>query len=274
MLEFLCGSRSIEQILIFLLVNEQCYRTQLQQLLKIPSSSLKKALVHLEKAGVTTSYCVGKIRFYQLNPVYPLLTELERLLRKAYSLLPLKEKKEYCFVKKESWLKDQEIGFYQREDLEILSIFWKRLSAVRFLRFQSKSKSRVEIGWNGSGRGEVNVRYENERSLIFDEKGSWTQENGQEIDFNNTFRWVLDLEANMISLEHLRFGVNHPVFLFHLVVSSVNRLDSLDSHFCAEDVYLGKIDLSVNYLHLQWRIIGPIKDEEISYFYTETSIGD
>lgn len=262
MIESLVGSKNVERILIFLLVNERCYGAQLQRLLKTPLTPIQKALMRMQKAGIVISYYEGKTRMFQLNPVYPLLSELERLLRKAYSLLPLQEKKQYCFIKAKY---EREEG---RNDFQILTQFWKQLCAIRYLSFQAKSKANTETGWNGAGKGEVLIKNESDKILIFNEKGSWIKEDGQEIDFTNTFRWILDLQSKMVSLEHLRFGANHPVFLFHLVPSGKNTLDSLDSHFCADDTYFGKVIFDPHSLNLQWRIIGPKKDEEISYLYT------
>ena len=72
MLEGLCGNKNIQKVLLFLFVNNKCYGTQLQRLLKTPLTSLQNALARLEKGRVVISYCEGKTKLYQLNPAYPL----------------------------------------------------------------------------------------------------------------------------------------------------------------------------------------------------------
>ena len=57
--------------------------------------------MRLEKGGLITSYYEGKTRLYQFNPAYPLMSELEQLLKKAYTLLPAHEKKDYYVVREE-----------------------------------------------------------------------------------------------------------------------------------------------------------------------------
>ena len=267
MLETLCGNKSVERILFFLFVNEKCYGAQLQRLLSVPLTPIQKALSRLEKQGVVASFYEGKTRVYEFNPEYPLHEELGALLRKAYSLLSPQEKKRYYFVKYKSSLRVKEAQFKREESLEYLLAFWMRLSNVRRLKFYSKSKTNLESGCNGIGKGEVVVIGESDSALLFQEKGSWKGENGQEMAFSNSFRWTLDRVAGMIYLEHLRYGANYPVFLFHLIPSGKNSLESLDSHLCEKDAYFGRVTHDKERVELQWRIIGPKKDEEITYCY-------
>ena len=98
MLEALCGSQNIQKILIFLFVNNKCYGTQLHRALKTSLTPLQKALNRLEEGGIITSYFEGKTKLYQFNPAYPLLPELENLIKKAYTLLPAHEKKCYYVI--------------------------------------------------------------------------------------------------------------------------------------------------------------------------------
>ncbi len=262
MLEVLCGGKNIKMILIFLFVNGKCYGTQLHRLLKTPLTPIQKALNRLEKGGVITSYYEGKTRLYQFNPSYPLLNELEQLLKKNYTLLPIQEKKQYNFVKSSG--RDHKLS--ERE--HILNLFWERLAAVKEISFKAKTKSTEEGGWKGAGKGEVIVTREGDSVLIFNEKGSWKGESGQEISFSNIFRWTLDRAAGMISLEHLRRGWNHPVFLVNLAPSDNCILTSVDSHLCEGDLYFGQISYDQYGLQLNWRIIGPKKNEVLDYYYS------
>lgn len=264
MLDILFGSKNIKKILIFLFVNNKCYGTQLHHLLDTPLTPVQKALIRLEKAHILTSYYEGKTRVYQLNPACPFLTELEQLLKKAYTLLPPNEKKLYRFVKQD----DPYLGYKDVKSERILLEFWKKLSSIKKLVFHAKTKSQEENGRNGRGQGVVDVAKESESVLIFHEKGSWKGLNGTETDFTNSFRFTIDCIAGMISLEHLRYGLNHPVFLFHLAPSGKHALSSVDSHFCEGDTYFGQMVDTAQNLRLSWRVIGPKKNEEIDYYYT------
>lgn len=264
MLEVLCGNQNIQKILLFLFVNGKCYGTQLHHLLKSPLTPIQKALLRLEKGGVILSTYEGKTRLYQFNPAYPLLPELEQLLKKAYTLLPPHEKKLYSFIEREKYA-PREVS---DKNEEVLKKFWKRLSRVKHLTFHAKTKSREENGWNGKGKGEVTLIKDGENVLIFNEKGSWQGKEGKEISFSNIFRWTLDPQAGIVSLEHLRLGIDNPVFLFHLQPSSPHSLSSIDSHLCAGDTYLGQILFAPHCLRLKWRVIGPKKNEELHYYYS------
>jgi hypothetical protein len=264
MLETLFGGKNLKQVLIFLFVNGKCYGTQLHKSFNTALTPIQKALNRLEKGGVVLSFYEGKTRLYQFNPSFPLLVELESLLKKAYTLLPPDEKKQYCFVRQEGQKKLEK----QIQEKEILVAFWKRLAATNTLIFHAKTKLKEEGGWNGRGRGEVIVAKEGESVLVFHEKGNWKNEEGHETDFSNIFRWTLDKAAGVISLEHLRRGINRPVFLFHLAPSGNNSLSSVDTHLCAEDAYFGQIFYDKNHLRLNWRVIGPKKNEELDYYYS------
>lgn len=264
MLDSLFGSQNVQKILIFLFVNGKCYGNQLQRLLKTSLTPIQKALIRLEKGGIILSYYEGKTRLYHFNPAFPLLNELEQLLKRAYTLLPSHDKKQYCIIKQAS----SNLELRPEECLKLLLTFWKRLAAVKHLVFHAKTKSKEETGWNGKGKGEVAVFKEGDSTLLFNEKGKWQNPEGQEIDFSNSFRWTLDRQTGLISLEHLRRGKNHPFFLFHLAPSGPHSLSSINSLLCAEDNYFGQIFFDRYSLRLNWRVIGPNKNEEIDYYYT------
>ncbi|MBA2368611.1 MAG: winged helix-turn-helix transcriptional regulator [Candidatus Protochlamydia sp.] len=263
MLQVLCGNKNVERVLLFLFVNGKCYGTQLHRSLKAPLTPIQKALNRLEKGGLISSYYEGKTRLYQFNHACPLLEELQQLLKKAYTLLPSNEKKNYYVMKENlSMLStDEESKIY------ILLSFWKKLSAVTQLTFHAKSHSKEEGGWAGNGKGEVCCISEN-NVLVFNEKGTWQDREGGKVNFNNTYRWSLDRNAKVISLEHLRRGPDHPVFLFHLSPTSKHSLSSIDSHLCGGDAYFGQLHLTSHSLKLSWRAIGPKKNEEMDYYYS------
>ncbi len=264
MLEVLCGNKNVQRILIFLFVNGKCYGTQLHRSLGTPLTPLQKALNRLEKGGLITSHYEGKTRLYHFNPAYPLMIELEQLLKKAYTLLPAHQKKEYYVIKEDP----KTSPTHQENKAQILQAFWEKLMSVSQLTFHAKTKLKEENGWNGKGQGEVVLAREGFNQLIFNEKGTWQGKSGGQVSFSNVFRWTLDRNAGVISLEHLRRGPDNPVFLFHLAPYGKHSLSSIDSHLCEGDTYFGQIHFDQHSLRLNWRVIGPKKNEEINYFYS------
>lgn len=251
MLEALTGNKSVEKILIFLLVNGKCYGSQLHKMLKVPLTPIQKALFRLEKGGIVTSFYEGKTRVYQFNDSYLLKNELENLLKRAYSNLPSAEKKQYYFAGAIEHLKTKE---------QAILTLWSRLQQVNYVEFKSQSHSKkTEVS---RGVGSVTSHYDGNSCLIFYEEGK-----RDEFDFHNTFRWNLSRLDALIGLEHLRYGINNPIFLFHLTPTSKNTFESLHSHICGEDTYFGKIKCQPHAIILTWRIIGPKKNEEIEYLY-------
>ncbi len=264
MLEGLCGNKNVARILIFLFVNGKCYGTQLHKFLKTSLTPIQKALLRLEKGGIIISHLEGKTRLYQFNPAFPILHEMEEMLKKTYTLLPAHEKKDYYVPKEESSIRFA----HPQNRIKILSEFWEKLTLVRKLSFNAKTKAKDATGWNGKGAGEVSILKEGTHMLLFNEKGTWNGGGKDQMSFSNIFRWSFDRDAGMISLEHLRRGVNHPVFLFHLVPSGNFSLSSVDSHLCDGDTYFGQVHFDRYGLRLNWRVIGPKKNEEIDYYYS------
>lgn len=95
MLESLFGNPIIEKILFFLLVNKNCYPTQLKNTFQTPLYSFQRAFARLEKGGIIVSHHQGKTLLYQFNPRYPFLNELIALLRQAYEFIPKEIQEKY-----------------------------------------------------------------------------------------------------------------------------------------------------------------------------------
>ncbi len=263
MFDVLFGNKNVEKILIFLFVNGRCYGAQLHRIFDTPLTPLQKVLIRLEKGGLLNSQYEGKTRIYRFNQGFPLLSELEQLLKKAYTLLPSNEKKLY-------YLGNDIRGFRHNNTMKSLHTllgFWETLSTVKRLSFHAHSKSKVNSGWNGRGTGDIHVEKTGSHVLVFNEKGIWKSTDNQEMSFTNIFRWTLDRVSGVVSLEHLRRGIDNPVFLFHLAPSSAQSLSSVDSHLCEGDAYFGKVDFDQHSIRLHWRVIGPKKNEEIEYSY-------
>lgn len=259
MLKGLCGNANIQKILLFLFVNNKCYGAQLQRLLKTPLTSLQNGFSRLEKGRIILSYCEGKTKLYQFNPAYPLLAELEQLLKRAYTLLPPQEKKLYSLVQHDSLER-------RIQEPQVIA-FWQRLKSVRQFTRTVHSRMQNEKNWSGKGRGEVLVAELSDTVLEFQERGAWDVQQGNPINFSNVFRWTLDRSACMVSLEHLRLGPTHPVFLFHIAPTGKNLLASVESHLCEEDSYLATLPWDDHSIRLNWRVIGPNKNEEMESCY-------
>lgn len=88
MLESLFGNAVIEKILFYLIVNDECYPSQLRKVFQSPLFSFQRGLARLEKGGIVVSHQKGKTLLYQFNPRYPFLKELKAFLERAYDGFP------------------------------------------------------------------------------------------------------------------------------------------------------------------------------------------
>lgn len=252
-LQPLLANRNIERILLFCFVNESCYGSLLHTLLQVPLTPIQHALRRLEEGEVLISHVERKRKIYRLNPDYPLYSELQNLLRKCYTLLPPEEKRLYCFVHTPK-LDAEKRGHLQAK--KRLRAFFKRLSSVSELSFRADDQR---------GQATVATLAPTPERLIFEERGQWL-ENGSA--FSNAFRWTMDLDARLITLEHLRYGADHAVFLLNLAPTAAGTLESVDAHFCSGDTYLGNVRWDNQAIDLHWRIIGPRKNQKLLYRYT------
>jgi len=265
MLEGLLGSKAVEKILLFLFVNEKGYGTQMGKLLEVPLTPIQNGLSRLEKYRVVLSQEEGKRKVYRFNPSYPFRSELENLLKKAYTLLPADEKKRYCFVHKPR-LSLQAERRRDRGRKKELAAFWERLTEVTRLSVVAKSRE-LEEEQRKEGKAVVEVFSPTATTILFEEKGIWSIEPLADTEFTNRFRWTLDRESSLITLEHLRYGASHPVFLFHLTPTKPGVIESVDAHLCGEDTYLGHILWDPKSVVFNWRIIGPKKNTHLVYLY-------
>lgn len=265
MLDQLFGNKNVEKTLFFLLINGKCYAGKLSRHFKSPLTPIQQALSKLEEIGILESYTEGKIRFFQFNAMCPFLAELEAFLRKAYTLLPAAQKKEYY----DPEIRPKRAKSLKQSGVKANLVFnvWNKLANIKNLSFTANSQGQGITGWSGIGKGKVQVRLQNDTTTVFDESGSWMSREGTEFTFTNVFRWTLDRFQNLITLEHLRFGENNPVFLFHLTQIDEDTLESVSSYICKEDTYLGQVRCDDYSIRLNWRIIGPKKNEEIEYLY-------
>ncbi|MEJ2487985.1 MAG: hypothetical protein P8Y68_19890 [Anaerolineales bacterium] len=88
MLEPLIGSKSSEQVFIFLKAREKGYATEIAKFFDADLFAIQKQLDRLENANILVSQRIGRTRVFQFNPRYPFLAELLALLEKALSYYP------------------------------------------------------------------------------------------------------------------------------------------------------------------------------------------
>lgn len=144
-----------------------------------------------------------------------------------------------------------------------VDFFWNRLLTIRKVNFTSSS--RVQSGWEGTAEGTVEVVCKNNSEILFNEKGHFTTSAGNTLTFRNIFRWTLS--NNYIRLEHLRYGMQHPVYLFDLEPVNGRSWKSVSPHICVRDHYSCSILINYPQLLMQWNIDGPKKKEDIRYIY-------
>jgi DNA-binding transcriptional ArsR family regulator len=88
MLQPLFGSKSREAVLAFLVSHSEGYASEIASVAGLDLFAVQQQLVKLERAGLLSSRTVGRKRLYALNPRYPLLPELKRLIHTALNLQP------------------------------------------------------------------------------------------------------------------------------------------------------------------------------------------
>lgn len=150
-----------------------------------------------------------------------------------------------------------------RRRLVSLKELWILLRSVHALSFEARSEAGT--GWNGIGGGLVSVSEPSLGVLIFDESGYWQPQGRRDIRFTNVYRWTL--LSTSLKLEHLRFGVDNPVYLFDLVPTSDGEWRDVSPHICAEDCYSACLRIEGQQLIVTWSINGPRKRETIRYVY-------
>lgn len=87
-LEPIVGSKSSEQVLMFLVAREDGYATQIADFFDAQLFAIQQQLEKLEDANVLVSKKVGRTKVYRFNPRYPFLAELKAILSKALEFYP------------------------------------------------------------------------------------------------------------------------------------------------------------------------------------------
>lgn len=260
MLRGLLGSNSVEKTLLYLLVNEQCYAHQLHRKLGLALTPVQKALERLEKGGVIFSKNEKNRKIYRFNTNFPMIYEVELLLKKTYQQLSAQERKCYHYP-------EQAKAKPFKKEPRLMEKVWEQLKSVKRMTLQASSRSRTSRLWIRKGSGKVDSTLK-DNVLTFREQGEWAADDGFRMNYRNVYRWTWHWREEMLSLEHLRRGEKHPVFLFYLVAGEENFLESLNPHLCGDDTYFGWMQYNPLFLQMHIRTLGPSKNEKIETVYT------
>lgn len=137
------------------------------------------------------------------------------------------------------------------------------LGRIRSLRFEASSQA--ETGWDGIGTGTVVISEPDAATVVFEEAGTFQPaiNDRPAVRFTNTFRW--SVSGDVLRLEHLRFGPEHPVWLFDMAPTPDGSWQEVSPHHCREDCYVASLVVESDKLLVAWAIHGPRKRETIRY---------
>lgn len=256
MLQHLFGSKSAERILLFLWVNERCYASQIQKACGCALTPLQYILRKFELAGILVASLQGRKKLYCLNSDYLVYTELKALLQKGFANLPAEEKKS-LFVYRNSG--NAPSYAQQKRRALCLQAFGERLLRTQQMTIRTQDGEEAI--------GEVKVKEEKPGIFIFTERGRWVKGKQQNMNFHNSLRWSFVFDEGLIRLEHLRHGLDHPIFLSYLTPISSKHLRSIDPHLCQKDCYFGHIEFNSQGIYLTWRVLSDRKNETLHYVY-------
>lgn len=99
MLTDLFGSQTTEKCLLFIAAMGESYALQIANTFKISKTQVNRTLTKLEQADILIGQEKGRTRIYTLNKSWFLAKELDALLQKALSNIPLDQQEKY-FMKR------------------------------------------------------------------------------------------------------------------------------------------------------------------------------
>jgi len=88
MLEPILGSKSSEQVLIFIAARGRGYAREIARFFDTDLLGIQRQLEKLEAGGILASENVGRTRPYRFDPRYAFLDEIKALLEKALTFYP------------------------------------------------------------------------------------------------------------------------------------------------------------------------------------------
>jgi hypothetical protein len=258
MIHSLFGSQSIVRVLYFLLVNGHCYASELRKQFDSALTPFQNALEQLEREGVLMCELHGKTRLFRFNPGFPLLGELERLLQRAYLLLPHEEKMKYLVEKRSQGNRP----LFASEKKKIALSFWGKLQQVKQFTIKAKGD-----GFVSNGKGEVRLVKEAENRILFSQKGFWIGSNGHSIDFSSQVRWELNRKDSCLLYSQEQRGgmaLSGMIPLFPTGKCELRTQENAES----EALYRGIFHLDRLAVRLHWRILAEQKNQEIECIYS------
>ena len=99
MLEELLGSQTAEKVLLYIVAQGEGYSLEIAKSFKISNTQVLRTLSRYEQAEILVGQNQGRARLYSLNKRWFLAKELEALLKKALTQVPL-DKQEQYFAKR------------------------------------------------------------------------------------------------------------------------------------------------------------------------------
>ena len=100
MIEVITGSRSGEQVLIYITAKKEAYAREISQFYGVSLSPIQNQLNKFELGGILNSRLAGKTRLYFFNPRYAFYNELKALFEKVIEFLPKDEKERLLMARK------------------------------------------------------------------------------------------------------------------------------------------------------------------------------
>ena len=100
MLETLFGTKSRENVLLYLCARESGYAREISRYYKCGFNPIRRQLERMELGGVVVSKTVGRTILYTLNPRYPFITQLKALLERSIQFLDVSERLRLMNVRK------------------------------------------------------------------------------------------------------------------------------------------------------------------------------
>ena len=150
-----------------------------------------------------------------------------------------------------------------QQTTERIQHLWERLATIGGFTYESRPGPRSLTGWQGEGRGRVQIDDSNADERHFIEQGEFQLQSGQIVEMQN--RFISKKTPTGVALSHGRRG--EPVFLFELIPTADGLWKSSQDHVCINDLYSGELRESANGFELTWHIDGPKKDEHLFYRY-------
>lgn len=99
MLAELFGSQTTEKSLLFIAAIGESYALEIANTFQISKTQVARTLLKLEQADILIGQEKGRTRVYSLNKTWYLSKELNALLQKALSNIPLDQQEKY-FMKR------------------------------------------------------------------------------------------------------------------------------------------------------------------------------